>query len=246
MSGSTPALGGDPSRGRLGHMVASLERKTKPVRPAGRVVCTAHPTRGPGARNKANCGPGPQDCGSKDRCLQRLTAAILWNKANWGGGPESGDCGREATAGALCETKPICPAGRGERGWSPCRAKQSQFVGRTSPFARSRAGTHDPRKKRLAASPRTRMRNKANPAEAGCGGSLLQERSYAQFSGRAKQSQLVPPDRGERRCSPPRRAKQSQIREEGSMRLECAAEYRAHPLARLHGIKACGAKPVLL
>ncbi len=77
-------------------------------------------------------------------------------------GRQSGHRRREATAGALCGTKPICPAGRGEPGWSPYRAKQSQFVGRTSPFAWSPAGTHDPRKKRLAASLRTRMRNKAN------------------------------------------------------------------------------------
>jgi hypothetical protein len=46
VSSSTPGTGGDPSRGRLGYMAADPSCETKPICPAGQMVCTAHPTGG--------------------------------------------------------------------------------------------------------------------------------------------------------------------------------------------------------
>jgi len=58
VSGSTPALGGDPSRGRLGHMAANPVRETKPI--VG---------RGPW-----DCGLRNAECGLKDQ--QRMGEAV--------------------------------------------------------------------------------------------------------------------------------------------------------------------------
>jgi len=70
-------------------------------------------------QNKANSRPGALGVRSKGRRAPRQTpvaSAGVRNKANWEGSPETGDRRREATAGALCETKPI--RGTGPR--PPC------------------------------------------------------------------------------------------------------------------------------
>ena len=82
VSGSTPALGGDPSRGRLGHMVANPARETKPI-------CLTQRTTEAIMQNKPNlaCRAGGGHSPPYARARRAKQSQL------WAGGPGIADCG---------------------------------------------------------------------------------------------------------------------------------------------------------
>jgi hypothetical protein len=98
VSGSTVAAGGDPGRGRPGHMVADAPCRTKPICPAGQMVCMAHATSVDDSAKQSQSG----------KEVSGLKCEVSSSTPAHGGDPSRGRLGYMA-ADPSCETKPICP-----------------------------------------------------------------------------------------------------------------------------------------
>jgi hypothetical protein len=204
VSGSTPAPGGDPSRGRLGYMAVEAPRETKPIGMAESVCSVparARPEPAEGASEATPCGvtTNEVDCAKQSQFVTKEGGYGL--PCETAKQSQSGWLNPKSFAGKglrlilrCCETKPI--AGRRLR-IGDCGVRIEERKSATpGPQWQARACETKPISQEKAVGrrrPRGRLlRNKAKFARAPAG-ACLRERGYGLAQGCGANSLVIEP-----------------------------------------------------